>query len=252
MRVIEITKPDSQKLSAYAFIPESGCRYILIICHGFRGTKENGGRIFNFADRLMQLGMGVLAFDFSGCGNSDGEFSKITLSRQARDLRHVIDYVYQAYNLPIILLGRSFGGSTILAGGATDKRVAGYIFWATPVKLRETFARIFGKDYEQLKTGRTITVKDESGIFELKTDIARDFDMHDMDKYLAALGEKPVLVVHGLADEVVDPSNAVYIYQRAKNTRLELVEGADHRFLNKISEREDLTISWLKENFLTI
>jgi len=250
MQVLELEKPDNQKLRAYAFIPASCCRYTVVVCHGFRGTKENGGKIFDFADRIMQLGFGVFAFDFSGCGDSDGEFSKITLSRQARDLRHVIDYVWQIYELPVILLGRSFGGSTVLAGGSNDERVAGYIFWSTPVKLHETFRLILGEDYEKLKAGSTVTVNDESGVFSLEPAILEDLDMHNMDEYLTALGKRPVLVIHGLADEVVSPSNAEYICKGAENAELELVMGADHSFLNKNLERENLTVAWLRKNFL--
>ena len=110
MENISIIGDGQGKLAAYCFMPENECRYILIICHGFRGAKENGGRIFTFAEKLNKLGLGVLAFDFSGSGASDGDFANISLSSQVSDLRQVIDYVDSNYNRQLILLGRSFGG----------------------------------------------------------------------------------------------------------------------------------------------
>ncbi len=250
MEIIDIIKPDKQKLKTYYFRPQDAYKYILIVCHGFRGTKENSGKIYSFAGRLNQLGFGVAAFDFSGSGESDGSFDDITLSGQAKDLCQVIDYMYKKYNKPIILLGRSFGGSTVLAGGAADKRIAGYIFWSTPVKMQETFARMLDEDYEQLLKGKTINLIDEVGEYTIKPDIIRDFDEHNMIKYLSALGNRPVLVIHGLEDEVVDYSNAEEIKNYTQNSSIYLVEKAAHRFTNKTVEREDITIRWLADRFV--
>ncbi|NLW90828.1 MAG: alpha/beta hydrolase, partial [Syntrophomonadaceae bacterium] len=127
---------DGRSIAACRSIPE--CDYIIIICHGFRGAKENSGKLVPFAKRLNNIGYGVLAFDFSGSGASDGDFKDITLSGQAEDLRCVINYVSSRYNQPIYLLGRSFGGTTVLAAGAGDTRVAGYILWSAPVLLEKT------------------------------------------------------------------------------------------------------------------
>ena len=130
-RIIETR--DNKKLAAYLWEPAEGDKYVLVICHGFRGAKENGGKVFAFADKLKKVGVGVVAFDFRGCGNSEGDFAAVTLSRQGEDLQAVIDHVHQAYGLPVILLGRSMGGSSVLAGASGDERVAGYTFWSTPV-----------------------------------------------------------------------------------------------------------------------
>jgi pimeloyl-ACP methyl ester carboxylesterase len=130
MNKTSIVKRDNSVLKALFAMPEPGmpCKYILVVCHGFRGRKENSNRIFNFAKQVNELGIGVIAFDFTGCGESDGAFADITVSRQAQDLSLVIQYIHENYKLPVILLGRSMGGSTILAGGAQDSRVEGYIF----------------------------------------------------------------------------------------------------------------------------
>jgi alpha/beta superfamily hydrolase len=237
------------KMAAYRFMPEGDCRYILIICHGFRGAKENSGRIFTFAEKLNKLGLGVLAFDFCGSGASDGDFADINLSNQVSDLRRVIDYIDSNYNRPMILLGRSFGGSTVLAAAADDEKVAGYIFWSTPVKLYETFSGIV-EEFDRLQAGEELEIKDEAGSFRLKPSFIEDFAHHDMKNYLQKLAAYPTLVIHGAADEVVDPANALYIYENTQHTELHIISGADHRFTQYINEREDLTLNWLQRTFL--
>lgn len=248
MEKISITNAWKQKLSALVFVSENPS-YNIIICHGFRGTKQNAGKIYGFAERLNRAGFNVIAADFAGSGDSEGDFADMTLSHQAGDLNCIIDYTASAFKLPIILLGRSFGGSSILAGGSGDSRIAGFIFWSAPVMLHDTFSVIIARENGQLKSGQIITITDEAGEFKLKHDFIIDFDKHNIDGYLQAIGNRPVLIIHGLNDELVNPDNARYINSHLNNAQMFLVEYADHRFINLTKEREDLTLQWLKENF---
>lgn len=239
-----------RKLAAYLFEPAPDSRYMMIVCHGFRGAKENGGKIFGFAEKIRSAGLGVLAFDFGGSGGSEGDFASISLSRQAEDLNDVLDWVSARYDLPVILLGRSFGGSTVLVGGSHDSRVAGYILWSTPVFMEQTFAAMLPEEYKLLEQGKTVRIKDEAGEFVLKPDLVADFRLHDMDACLQAVGSRPALVVHARDDETVDPANACHMQAQLKNCSLYMVNHAGHRFLDKIAEREAITLEWLKNNFI--
>lgn len=192
------------------------------------------------------MGYGVLAFDFSGSGASSGEFKDITLSAQAHDLRQVIDYVAGHYSLPIYLLGRSFGGSTVLAGGSGDPRIRGFVLWSAPVHLQDTFRAMMQEDFERLSAGQTICISDENGSFVLEPDLVRDFARHDMDAYLERIGDRPILVIHGEADETVAAENAGYVKVRLPNANLHMVSGADHRFNGLTSLREKLTLDWFR------
>jgi pimeloyl-ACP methyl ester carboxylesterase len=249
MQDLTIYNKCNEKLSAYLYNPLANGKYMLVICHGFRGAKENGGKIFAFAEKLQKLEMGVLAFDFRGSGQSEGDFASITLSRQADDLQQIIDYVHTQYSLPIILLGRSFGGSTILAGGSGDPRIAGYILWSTPVLMQQTFSAILPNEYRLMEQGNTVKIKDESGEYVLQPELVTDFYQHKMDAYLRNIGIRPVLIIHARDDEAVDPSNALYMQERLPNSCLHIVDNAGHRFLDKIAEREGITIDWLMKTF---
>lgn len=250
MKEILIDTRDHKKLAAYIWEPTNVAGYMLVICHGFRGAKENGGRVFAFADKLRTVGMGVVAFDFRGSGNSEGNFSTVTLSRQGEDLQAVIAYVDQAYSLPVIALGRSMGGSSVLVGSAADNRVAGYIFWSTPVFMHKAFATIMGEDYYRLRAGNTIIFSDDGGQFELRPDLVADFDQHDMDEYIKKIGERPALIVQARDDDAVSPDNGEHLHRMLPNSTLHIFEQAGHRFLELTKEREDLTIEWLRKNFL--
>jgi predicted alpha/beta-fold hydrolase len=242
---IEIINNRGEKLAAFIFRPTGQPRLMVIVCHGFRGGKENGGRIHQFAGRLNQMGIAVLAFDFSGSGASEGDFVSLTLSRQAADLKSVVDYACAQYAVPIILLGRSFGGSTVIVEGAGDKRIDGFVLWSTPIFMEETFSAMMPDEYNRMQNGQVVAVYDDFGCFDLGPQLVADFAGHDMAGYLQDIGNRPVLIIQAEDDELVSPKNALYMQERMENVSLCLVEEAGHRFLDKTSLREDMTIDWL-------
>lgn len=247
MQSLMIENKMRQKLAAIQFMPACDTHALLIICHGFRGAKENGGKIYAFTERINQLGVGVIAFDFSGSGQSEGDFSSLTLTRQVQDLQAVIDYLDARYDLPIILLGRSFGGATVLAGGAFDERVKAFIVWSTPVFLEKTFSAMLPEEVRSLQSGQMVLIHDEAGDYYLDASFIRDFEHHDMDRYLRAIHSKPVLIIHAQDDEIVPAENAMHMHRLLEKSKLVLVEDAGHRFMEKIQYREDLTLDWLQE-----
>lgn len=246
MQSIQIRNKDGLKLAAYLFLPEHEPRFFLLVCHGFRGAKENGGRIYPFAEQVKEIGGGVLAFDFSGSGKSEGEFLYMTLRRQADDLGSVMDYIKVRYNVPLVLLGRSFGGSTVLAAGA-DEQVMACILWSTPVFLSETFTAMLPDAYKNLSAGQIVHIHDDAGDYELDAGFLQDLLTQDMDQYLAALGDKKVLLIHARDDEVVPVENAEYIKQKLKQAKLHIIDDAGHRFLQQKERREKLTLEWLEK-----
>jgi putative redox protein len=242
---IKIKNNSGEKLATIVFHPQAEMRLVVVVCHGFRGGKENGGRIFQFAHQLNHLGIAVLAFDFSGSGESEGDFAGMTLSKQAADLESVIDYTCKQFDVPVILLGRSFGGSTVIAGGAGDKRIAGFILWATPVFMAETFAAMMPAEYKLMQSGQIVSVCDDFGYYKLEPAFAVDLGNHNMDLYIQSIENRPVLIIQAQDDEIVSPENALYMQKRMKNVSLRMVAEAGHRFLDKTSLREDMTIEWL-------
>lgn len=248
MDKIYIYKKDGNQLAALLELPVNP-QFLVIVCHGFLGGKENRGKIFPFTTKLTAAGFGVLAFDFTGAGESSGEFASVTLTRQINDLETVISYANDEIKLPIILLGRSFGGSTII-GLSKPESAAGYIFWSTPIDLIKTFSTILEEQYQQLEAGIPVNIIEQDTTYELKPDLVADFKKINVLQSLKALESKPVLICHGLADEVVDFQNAVYMHEKLPRSTLRLIAGADHSFTDFIQSREELTLEWLKVTFV--
>lgn len=244
-----VTGYEGKRLSAMLFLPSTKPNFKLVVAHGFRGRKENSGRINVFAEKVVGLGGSLLCFDFGGSGDSEGHFSEMTLSSQVNDLLCVLDYAEQKLAGALLLLGRSFGGTTAIAAAARDAGVEGLILWSTPVLLHEVFSPVI--EAAERQEGEIIKLEDETGIFSLGRDFIRDLSHHDFQEYLKSYGEKPLLIIQGEMDTTVNPRNADLIasYARGPVTR-HLIEGADHRFTGCQDIREDITISWIRDNFM--
>ncbi|MGE5544439.1 MAG: alpha/beta hydrolase [Bacillota bacterium] len=239
-----IPNREGRRLACLLFLPTGQPRFQLVVAHGFRGAKENSGRIEIFAKKVTDLGGSVLAFDFAGSGESEGSFSEMTLSRQAQDLQTVIEHALGREKSPLIVLGRSFGGSTALVATAREPRVKALILWSAPVFLTETFFNV--RPHELVLPTRPLEIEDDKGTFTLGPGFAKDLLQHDFSEYLQSIGERPLLVVHGENDTEVDPKNARFLGEQAVGAvEVHIVPGADHRFSGHQSLREEITLQWL-------
>ncbi len=90
----------------------------VLLVHGFGVTKEEGGMFDDIARNLTKEGILVYRFDFSGCGESEGDYSKTSLSKLSSDLLSIIDFIRseeEVDNSRIGILSQSFGTATTVA-----------------------------------------------------------------------------------------------------------------------------------------
>src|SRR3989338_7509397 len=90
----------------------------VVLVHGFYGDRDEHGMFVSFAEKLTEHGFLVYRFDLSGCGESEGEYSKTTLTKLAEDVRAILDFIKKRPAVDrrrLGLVGFSLGTSTILA-----------------------------------------------------------------------------------------------------------------------------------------
>ncbi|PTX99618.1 hypothetical protein DB346_17460 [Verrucomicrobia bacterium LW23] len=87
-------------------------RPLVILSHGYTGSKQESGRLFvTTARALARKGLSALRFDFMGSGDSHGEFYEMSPNTEIADLKAVIAWAQEQGYGPIGLLGLSFGGA---------------------------------------------------------------------------------------------------------------------------------------------
>lgn len=213
---------------------------VLIMAHGFRGSREGGGRAAELAAKAGRY-VHAVRFNFNG--------SQI-LSRQIAELKAVTAAVRKQHpNAKLILLGRSLGGAAALLTAAQDASISGLILWAAPNNLRQTFRQALGREqYELLDSGVTLHLADERGQLALTPDFLTDIDKYDLDEVLRTWQKRPVLILHGAKDATVNTEQARRNYALL-NVRKEIhiFPDGDHSFSQCSSEAGDIICSWLRQ-----
>ncbi len=225
-----------------------GLKTAVVVCHGFMGSKEGGGKAVTMSEELGKLGYAALLFDFCGCGESEGNFSDISLSRHIGDINSSVDFCLEAGFKRVITTGRSFGGTAAICHGAFDQRVAGVSSWAAPAEP----ARLFSGYLEQAggQNQNLVPLARQDGAVHVKKSFFQDLAVYNIAKKAALLAPRPLQVVHGSNDQVVPRRNAEIIFNAAGQPKaMQIISGADHQFTGHYRQTWDALFKWLKEYF---
>ena len=199
----------------------------VITCHGLYSNK-NSEKYVGIARKFCGKGIGVLRFDFRGCGESGGRFEETSLTGRIEDLEDALDFVQEQGYENIGVMGSSLGGTVAILAASKDERVKALVMWATPCHLDELFQ---GEAPEGLENLRQDTRK------------------YNVIKIVKE-NHCPVLIIHGNLDEQVPLSHAEVLYKNANEPKkIEIIEGADHRFTNQNHRRRavELTLYWFEK-----
>lgn len=218
---------------------------VVVVCHGFTGGKEGGGRALAMGEKLGARGYNVFLFDFSGNGESEGLFENITLTGQIDDLHCAVNWCTGKGMGPVFTLGRSFGGSTVICHAAGDPRVAGVCTWAAPARLKELFTQFADGPVDE--EGDLYALAGNEGIAYLRRAFFTDLERYDIPNLAGQIAPRPLLVIQGESDDVVPPGDAGLIFNGAGEPKqLVYVPGADHQFSAHYRQVWNIFFNWLK------
>ena len=104
---------DGQRLSGILDLPTEDPVAYALFAHCFTCSK-NLRAAANIARALNDERIAVLRFDFTGLGQSDGEFAETNFSSNVDDLLAAVDFLERQHDAPSILIGHSLGGTAVL------------------------------------------------------------------------------------------------------------------------------------------
>lgn len=249
---VSFVNASGERIAGDLHLPPAGKpEYVVVVCHGFLGTRQGGGRAVILAEKLASAGYGVLRFDFAGSGESEGDFASATLTKNACDLRAALDFLSGLGYQKFIALGRSFGGNAVLVAAAREERIKGVCLWSTPVSMVPVLKAILGEElYQAMARGETVTFEDGPRRYTKKPDFLRDLACYRMEELVASVSPRPLLILHGDADELVAAESARALFQAAGEPKeLVLIPGGDHHLSRNLAEAIEATLAWLKKHF---
>lgn len=226
---------------------ETGSPEIVILCHGFRSSKEYTIMV-NLAVALENEGISAFRFDFAGNGESEGSFQIGGYWREADDLHAVIQHFQGAKRVIHAILGHSKGGDVVLLYASKYHDVHMVLNVSGRYNLKRGIDEYFGKDFfERIKKDGFFYVKDKTGSFRVTEEGLMDrlsTDMHEA--CLKIEKDCRVLTIHGSADEIIPVEDAVEFAKIIPNHKLHIIEGANHGYTSHQAELALVALNFIR------
>jgi pimeloyl-ACP methyl ester carboxylesterase len=227
-------------LSAVIRRPEGTVRGSVLMAHCFTCSKDLHTTT-RLAGSLAEDGWVSFAFDFTGLGESEGDFAASTVSTDVGDLTRAAVAMLEQRIGPCLLLGHSLGGAAAVLAASRLHTVDAVICVAAPAQVGH-IRRLLPDDAETAEEPFAICVGGRP--FRLNPGFLDDLDQHDV--LAAARGlDRPVLVVEAGNDEIVgkDQTGALAAAARAD---VAVVEGADHLFSRREHALQlgEIVVNW--------
>ena len=225
--------PDGRRI-AYRFTPGAGPA--LVFLPGYMSDMA-GSKATAVFDWAVAQGRACLLLDYSGCGESDGDFADGTLSRWKDEVLALIDAHCEG---PVVLIGSSMGGwLMLLAGLSLGERLAGLVGIAAAPDF--THWGTTAQQKTELAAGRTIYEDNPFGPDRTPTHALFWADgqaQRLLDGPIAI--DCPVRLIHGQRDPDVPWDLSLQLAQalRSADVQVTLIKDGDHR----LSRDQDIAL----------
>jgi putative redox protein len=227
----EFTNASGQKLSARVDLPLDGnpVAYALF-AHCFTCSK-NLKAIAHISGALTREGVAVVRFDFTGLGESEGEFGDTTFSSNVADLVAASRFMEKNFEAPRILIGHSFGGAAVLQAAASIPSSVAVVTIASPADPGHVKHTLGGSGTEIESHGEA-EVNLAGRTFKIKKQFLDDLKFVNMQETLRNLN-RALLIFHSPVDDIVGVENAARIFQAARHPKSFIsLDQADHLLTN--------------------
>lgn len=236
---VQFDNNEGVELSGSLELPiERKPRFFALFAHCFTCGKDlRSARNLSLA--LTQEGIAVLRFDFTGLGQSEGDFADTNFSSNTSDLMAAAAYLAEHHEPPALAVGHSLGGTAVLRVSAELKSVKVVASIGAPYQPDHVL-NLFDEDLDTIISEGAATVNIGGRPFTIKSQFVKDLRDRNMDQVLQAedMRGKSVLIMHSPQDQIVEVKNARKIYEAARHPKSFVsLDGADHL----LSRKEDAT-----------
>lgn len=227
MSKIQFTNRAGLELVGNLELPAGGTwQATALFAHCFTCTR-NVKAARNITRALAVAGFAVLRFDFTGLGESDGDFSNTNFSSNLDDLEDAAAWMAETIDAPQLLVGHSLGGAAVLAAAERMENVHAVATLAAPASADHILEQ-FGDKLDIIETEGSAEVRLAGRPFRIRKDFVDDARSHSMEDRLRKL-RRALLVLHSPVDKTVGIENAQKIFAAALHPKSFVsLDHADH------------------------
>jgi len=233
---LEFTNDAGQRLAARIDLPKNPqpLAYALF-AHCFTCSK-NIKAAAHISRALTDEGIAVFRFDFTGLGESEGDFGDTNFSSNVEDLVTAAQFMADTYEGPKILIGHSLGGAAVLQAAARVPSSLAVITIAAPADPNHVSLAL-GDSKEIIERQGEAKVDLAGRTFKIKKQFLDDLESVNMQQTIQNL-DRALLIFHAPTDGVVGIDNAARIFQAARHPKSFIsLDQADHLLMNPKDSR---------------
>jgi len=206
--------------------PKEQVKAMALFAHCFTCTKD----IFaanQIAKRLNAHGIGVLRFDFTGLGASEGEFENTNFTSNVEDILAAAQAMSDADIAPSLIIGHSLGGAAVLKAARHIESIKAVVTIAAPFDPGHV-EHNFDDWIQEIETKGIATVKLVGRPFQIKKQFLDDIRAQSIQEDVRAM-RAALLVLHSPIDQTVGIENAERIFVSAVHPKSFVsLNNADH------------------------
>ena len=213
-------------LAARLELPKSEPKAYALFAHCFTCSKNLNAAV-NISRALAEAGIAVLRFDFTGLGESEGDFADTNFSSNVDDLVAAAEFLEVHYGAPQLLVGHSLGGAAVLQAAHRVPSAKAVATLGAPSEP-EHVTRHLESSVEQIEREGVAEVSLVGRKFNIKKQFLDDLRTSNMRRVIHKLN-KALLVLHSPIDNAVGVQNAADIFITAKHPKSFVsLDNADH------------------------
>jgi hypothetical protein len=233
-----IINRQGKKLSSILHVPKKSTNKIIIISHSFKADKDYDRIGVNFAKKACTEGYAVLRFDFYGSGKSDGKFEDSDVISQKQDLEDVIKFVQDKGYTQIALAGLSQGAAMSVL--VYNPKIKVLILWSPAFDVKVLYDR-YKKYFEKANFLLRSRIRDKIKV-KIGKKMWQSFGKIKVFEKIPTI-KAPTLVVAASKDSLHMNNITKYFKKLNCEKKLEIIQDADHDFLDLNKEKQAISIS---------
>lgn len=219
-------------------------RAYALFAHCFTCSKDLRAAV-RIGRALAERGIATLRFDFTGLGESSGDFADTNFSSNVADLLAAARHLEEHFEAPQLLVGHSLGGAAVLAAAAQIDACRAVATIGAPADP-EHVAHLFSNHGEDIARDGEAEVRLAGRRFRIKKQLLDDLRNQCSAERIRQLG-RSLLIMHSPTDTIVGIENAGAIYQAARHPKSFVsLDGADHLLSRAVDARyvADVLSAW--------
>lgn len=224
---ISFSNKNDETLKAFLYTPfNRRYKHLALFAHCFTCSK-NLKTVQHIAEALTGENYAVLAFDFTGLGESEGDFSETTFSHNISDLLEANTFLTEHYQAPSLIIGHSLGGTAAIFAAYQLENIKAVVSIGSPFEPKHV-EHLFENKKTDIEENGQAEVNIGGRNFLMKKEFLDDIKKRSEEDVLPNL-RKALLVMHSPQDDIVEIKNAEKIYTAAHHPKSFVsLDGANH------------------------